>query len=276
MSPSIAQQVAERSESLVRNEAKSDFFKLMRLLLKHGSATDAREHAKVERARERVQNILAKAAVVGGGLDSWSSIADYVNVQAAFQESLRTASVFDAMLDGGMVRAPLRSRGFSVVTGISGGVVSERSFKPISSLVLQQQLHEPKKVSAIVIASKELENFSGASTLFADELTKAIIAATDSFFLSSLISATTPTSSAGATLANVVADFDTLLTAVVTSATSKLFYIASPANVKSLMTKGAVGGQPAFPSLGINGGEIFPGVTAIASDFDRKLGRIAG
>src|SRR5262245_43087569 len=130
----IAAQIAQRSEDLAQREGRSDFMKLCRLLMKHGTASDARGYAQAERARPRVQSILQKAAVTGGGLDSWSSIADYVNVQAAFQNSLRTVSVWDAVLNDGMIRAPLRSRGFSITTGITGSTPGERAFKPISSL----------------------------------------------------------------------------------------------------------------------------------------------
>src|SRR5262249_13345787 len=102
--------------------------------------------------------------------------------------------------------------------------------------------------------------------LFNSELTKAVVAATDSVFLAALIAATTPTPSAGATLANITTDFDTLLGAITTSATSRIYYVTSPANMKGIVTKATAGGQPAYPNVGPNGGEIFPGVTAIASD----------
>jgi hypothetical protein len=262
MSPSIAQQVADREQSLSQRAAKGDFFKLGLLMMKHGGVVGAREHAKVERASERVQSIL-KSAVTGIGLET---LADYQNIQAAFAESLRSLSVFDAVLDGGMVRAPLRSKGFSITTGITGAVVGERAFKPISSVVLAQQLLEPKKASAIVIVSKELANFPGSQQLFADELTRGVVAATDVSFLAALLQATTPTASAGATLANITTDFDTLFSAVTTHATSRLFYVASPSNVKSIMVKANTAGAPVFPNLGVTGGELFPGVTAIASD----------
>ncbi len=210
--------------------------------------------------------ILQKTAVTGGTLADWSSIADYQNISAAFLESLRSESVFDAVLNGGMIRAPLRSRGFSITTGITGAVPSERSVKPISSLVLAQQLLEPQKASAIIVVTRELMDFPGASTLFAAELTRGVVAATDSNFLAALLAATTPTASAGATLANIVTDLDVLLSAVTTSATSRLFYVTSPANMKSLMVKANTAGALVFPNLGISGGELWPGITAIASD----------
>ncbi len=138
--------------------------------------------------------------------------------------------------------------------------------KVISSLVLAQQLLELKKAAAIVVITRELGDFPGAQTLFGNELTKGVVAATDTNFLASLIASTTPSGSAGATLANVTADFDTLLSAVVTSASSKLYYITSSSNMKGIMAKATAGGQPAYPNVGINGGELFPGVQAISSD----------
>src|SRR4051812_20841387 len=123
---SIAEKIAERSENLSQRETRGAFLRTMFLLMKHGSAAEARHHAEAERASPRVCAILQKAAVTGGGLDSWSSVADYQNISNAFVESLRDASVFDAALNGGMIRAPLRSRGFFITTGVTGSVVPER------------------------------------------------------------------------------------------------------------------------------------------------------
>jgi hypothetical protein len=261
---SIAEQIGERSENLAKKEARSDFIKLALMMCKYGGAYEARAYADAERCRPRVKTILEKAAVVGGGIDAWSSIADYQNIQQAFQESLRSLSVFDSALDGGMIKAPLRSRGFSITTGVSGSVVGERGFKPIGSLVMAQQLLELKKASAIIVISKETADFPGAAPLFNSELTRAVVAATDSAFIAALIAATTPTASAGG--AAISSDFDTLLSGVATSATSRLFYVASPSNIKSIMAKANTSGAPMFPNLGIAGGELWPGVTAIASD----------
>jgi hypothetical protein len=263
---SIAAQIAERSEGLAHKQAKADFFKLCRMLLKHGNSFNARPHAEAERCSDRVKNILQKTVVTGGDLTSWASVSDYVNIQEAFQQSLRSASVFDTALNDGMVRAPLHSRGFSITTGISGSIVPEGSIKPVSSLVMAQQLLELKKASAIVVTSKELADFPGAATLFSSELTKGVVAATDANFLAALIAATTPIASAGASLVNVTTDFDALLAAVTTTATSKLFYVTSPTNMKGLLVKANAGGQPAYPGVTINGGTIFGGITAIASD----------
>jgi hypothetical protein len=263
---SIAQQLAERGENIARKEAKADFFKFCHLVMRHGGAYQARDFAGAERARERVRNVLQKAAVSAGTLETWSAISDYQNISTAFLESLRSISVFDSALDGGMIKAPLRSRGFSVTTGISGSVIPEVSVKPISSLVLGTQLHEPKKAVATIVVTKELMGQADAAQLFNSELTRAVVAATDSNFITALIAATTPTASAGATLANITTDFDVLFSAVTTSAASRLFYVTSANNLKSIMVKANTAGAPVFPNLGPTGGELFPNVVAIASD----------
>ena len=182
----IAQRLGQVSNDLAHREARGAFIKTMFMLLKHRTAQDAYQHVDVERASPRVRDIL-KTAVSGATIGDWGANADYVNVQAAFQESLRDQSVFDAVLANGMVRAPLRSRGFCITTGISGAVTSERSIKVISRLTLAQQLLELQKAAAIVVISKELGDYPGSQQLFASELTKAVIAATDTNFLAALV-----------------------------------------------------------------------------------------
>ena len=82
---------------------------------------------------------------------------------------------------------------------------------------MAQQLLELKKAAAIVVTSKELADYPGAQQLFASELQKAVIAATDTNFLAALVAATTPTASAGSSLANIITDLGVLLGAVTTS-----------------------------------------------------------
>jgi hypothetical protein len=266
MPPSLASQLAQREESLSKRESRGDFFKLCRMLLKHGNAFNARPYAEAERARPRVQDILQKAAIAPGDLTSWSAIADYENISTAFLESLRSLSVFDAALADGTVKAPLRSRGFSITTGIAGSVVPEVSVKPISSLVITTQLLEPKKAVATIVLTKELAELSESQQLFANELSRGVIAATDSNFLAALVAATTPVASGGSTLALILTDLEILMSNVTTSAASRLYFVTSATNMKGIVAKASTAGAPAFPNLGPLGGELWPGVTAIVSD----------
>lgn len=266
MAPSFREQIRERGADLAQREARGAFRKLCFMWAKYGNSFQAREYCDAERVSSRVRNLIEKTAVTPGSLSDWSAIADYQFVSTAFLQGLATLSVFDAALNDGMIRAPLRSRGFSLVAGITGTALNELAVKPISSLTLTAQQLELRKVGPIVIASKELLGVAGSQQLFDDMLTEAVVSAIDTYFLSTLIAATTPTASGGATLSAITADFETLLTAVTTSAESHLFYVTSPTNMKSIMAKSNAGGQPAYPNLGINGGQLWPNVTAIASN----------
>jgi hypothetical protein len=266
MTMDVARQLIDEKESLTQRAARGDFSKFAFMLAKYGGAYQARDYAEAERVSPRVRDILQKAAITPGDLAAWSAIADYQNVSTAFLESLRSLSVFDAVLADGMVKAPLRSRGFSITTGISGSVPNELAVKPISSLVLAQQLLEPRKAAATIIVTKELLSVAGSQELFVNELTKGVIAATDSAFLSALVAASTVVPSGGSTLAQIAVDLEILLTNCVTHASSRLYYVTSPTNLKGIIGKATAAGQPAFPDLGPNGGELWPGVTAIPSD----------
>ena len=245
----ILQTVAMASEHAANKAALGQFFKVARLSMQaNGRRSEAEQLATITAATPRVQAIM-KSAVSAGAVSS--GIADYDNLVTAFYQSLRSASAFDAILPA-MTPAPLRSRGTITTTGVSGGVVPEGQIKPISSVTLDNKLVEPRKAAAIVVISAELAAFSSpaAVALFNTELQKGVVAATDAVFLAELIANTTPTGSAGATLANIQTDLGALLDAVTTSANSRLFYVTTPANAKKLTMKAATSGAAAFPNMG--------------------------
>jgi hypothetical protein len=268
MSKGNAMGILQTVESAANRASAGEFYKLARLLaLAEGDLLLAAEYGKQTYATPRVLDILRKTAVAGATIADWNVIGDYKIVSTAFSESLRTLSVFDAVLPF-MVPAPLRSKGTTVTTGIAGATPGEGQVKVISKLVLGNALVEPSKAIAIVIATQELLKLSdpAAAAQFNLELQKAVVAATDSTFLAALVAATTPTGSAGSTLANITTDLGVLLAAVTSGPHSRVFFVASPTNMKKLCLKASSTGAPAFPGLGPNGGEIIPGVTAIPSD----------
>ena len=57
-----------------------------------------------------------------------------------------------------------------------------------------------------------------------------------------------------------------LLAAVTTGPNSRLYFIVDATNAKKLVTKTNSSGAVAFVGMGINGGEILPGVQALVSD----------
>jgi hypothetical protein len=260
----ILETAARANADRAHQAALADFIKLARLTARGISYLEAKQDPN---ASKRVLELLSKTVVGAGSLTDWSAIAEYRTASNAFSESLRTASIYDAALPF-FAPAPLRSRGITVTTGISGAVVGENQNKIVSKILLGSALVEPRKSVGFVVASDEVFKRQDETTtrLFESELRKAVAAATDAVFLAELIAATTPTASAGSTLANVTTDIAVLLAAVTTHANSVLFFICSPANMKKLATKANSLGAPAFPNIGPNGGTFMPGVTAIASD----------
>ena len=103
-------------------------------------------------------------------------------------------------------------------------------------------------------------------TTLRHELRNGVAVATDTSFLSSLYSGVTPVASAGSTTANVLTDLSVLLSALTLGANSRLFFVASSANIAKLMLKVSSGSGVAFPLLAPTGGQILNGITAIASD----------
>lgn len=249
--------------------AAGEFCKLARLIVQaDGRLADALEWARGTRAKPRIIEVLEKAAVTAGTLTDWSSIAPYADISTAFLASLRNVSAFDTMLPF-MLPMPLRARSVVVTTGIpAGGAINEGSIKPIRSIALGSKVLDPRKAVAFLIVNDEVFRFGNDVTnaLFDAELRGGVAASTDFQFIADLIAGTTPTASAGSTLANITTDLGVLLAAVGTGANSKLFYLASPTNLKKLSLKASSTGAPAFPGLGPTGGELMPGVTAIAVD----------
>ena len=118
------------------------------------------------------------------------------------------------------------------------------------------------------VISNELPKFAtpASEKLFNAELRKGVAAATDLVFLSGLAVGVTPTASAGSSAANVLTDLQTLLAAITTGPNSRLYFIVDATAAKKLVTKTNSSGAIAFPGMGINGGEILPGVTALVTD----------
>jgi hypothetical protein len=57
---SIAQQLAERTETADKRAAKGEFLKLAHMLLKYGDSFNAAARAEAERAAPRIKSILQK------------------------------------------------------------------------------------------------------------------------------------------------------------------------------------------------------------------------
>ena len=172
------------------------------------------------------------------------------------------------MLADGIMRVPLQTNITIITGGVTGYGVTQANVKPISSLTVSADTVAPRKAVATIVISNELARFAtpAAEKLFNAELKNGVVAATDGVFLTGLASGVTPTASAGNSAANVLTDLATLLAAVDTGPNSRLYFVIAAANAKKLVTKTNSSGALAFPNMGVNGGEILGGVTALVTD----------
>jgi hypothetical protein len=265
------ERLAEVSERIESTSRAGEFIAVARFLLaaKGDGLPGALARAEAARATPRVISILKDAVSAGSMADeNWAgSLVDYQIATGGFLDSLRYLSVFDRLLADGMRRVPLKSKVVVVTAGAAGRGTREGHVKPISTLSLADGAIEPTKATAIIVVNDELTKTSGAAaSLFAIELRSAVASATDEVFLESLLDGVVPTASAGSTTANVITDIATLLGAVTTGPDSRVYIVIDPANAKRLVTKLTTGGDFAFPLMGLNGGEIVRGVTALVSD----------
>jgi hypothetical protein len=260
----IVQQIASAHDRLEANQRSTEFIQVARCMAAGISA----EQAETMNVPARTARLL-KSAVSLNNPAAAVALSEFKIVSDGFIESLAQLSVFDRMLQDGMRKVPLRSRVFVSTVVPSGRVPAASQVKPISALSLTGSTLDPEKAAAIIVVSQELLKLtsSAAQAMFANELRQGVAMVTDQHFLSTLIAATTPIASAGSSVTNVLTDLNALLAALTVNASSKIYWILSPANLKKLCVK-ATSGTPdgrAFPSLTINGGEV-GGITVLASD----------
>ncbi len=261
------------SASLDQSAGGAEFTSLAKnLMVARGVISDAILEAERVRAPERVQRILRDASA--GMATSFLSpppwgpeLTDYKTVANGFLEALRGVAVFDTLLAGGMRVLPLRTRLTITTVGATGAAVGEGNIKPVTELELSNEAIEVQKAGAIIVVSDELARMAGSAAMqtIARQLRSGVASATDGVFVASLVAGAVPTPSSGATAANILTDLGVLLDAVQTWAGSRLYLLVPPEATKHLGLKTS-GGVFAFPNVGPTGGQILPGVLAIACD----------
>jgi len=192
-------------------------------------------------------------------------IAQVEPLAAAYLETLRNASAFDALLPS-MRIIPFKTRVVMTTLGVAGAIVAEGAPKPISSVTLASNEIDECKAVAIVVMTKELLMLGGPAVmdLFSRELTGAVAATTDKEFIARITAGLTPITSAGPTAANIRTDAKLAYVAITINSQSKLYWIVSPSVAASLSTKEA-NGATAFEQMTPSGG-TFLGSPAVVSD----------
>ncbi len=226
-------------------------------------ATDHKKHL-TERA-----DVILKAAVAAGTTTSpeWAgNLVSYQAIASAFVESLRSISVFDAMLPN-MRRVPLKTILAVVTSSIEGSGPSEGQAKPVSRLSVGGATLDASKAIALIVVSDELLRGTdiAAQELLATEMRKGVSAATNRKFLAGVTSGAAAFVSSGSTPAAIYADIAKLGKAVSVTGTSKLYLVVDPASAVSLSFKTTADGLLAFPDMTPSGGAI-GGVPTLVSD----------
>lgn len=230
-----------------------------------GDYLTAYELARASR-QEHLASVL-KAAVESGGLDT--ALAPYRQIVEGFTQSLASLSVLDRLLaDGAMRRCPLRANVVSTTGILTGATVDEAAVKPLSSLSLTGDQLEPVKSSTIVVVSNDLVRMGGApaQTFLFQELRLSVARATDARFLSDISSAAgASVTSTGTTAAQILADLNALLDAVVLTGAERPYWILRPVQAATLTTLAGSGGNLLFPGMSAAGGTLL-GLPALVSN----------
>lgn len=239
------------------------------LMMSRGKMLGAIQQAEAYRFSSRVINTLKAAVAAGTTTDpAWAGpLVEHQTMAAGFIESLRSQSVFDAMLPV-MRRVPLMTRlGVFSSTASGGTIAGEGIPVPVSKFSLSGPTLDPLHATALVVLTDALvRNSSAASqTLVASELRKAVSAATNRQFIAGVTTGAPSSVSSGTTAANIFADLGTMAAAVCISSACKPFLIIDAGTSANLSFKTDTAGQLAFPDMTPSGGSI-GGVTVLVSD----------
>jgi len=225
-----------------------------------GNIVQASYIAQSTRAPDAVRAVLKAAVDAGTTTDAdWAKpLAEHGDAVAAFVESLRSRSVFARMLDGGMVRMPLRTKGAIVTANATAWSTGEGMPIPVGALSLAGPALEERKAAGLVIVTNELlRSTSPAGRALLDASLKGAVAdAIDAGFVGIIADGVTPASGSGATAADALTDLRGMLGAVNLSAGGALFWLSSVDVANRATTLSAANGGLLFPAMSPLGGEM--------------------
>ena len=221
------------------------------------------------------------AATTGSAGYAGDIAADFRNVVGAFSETLRSTGFFFALLAGGFVRVPMRTRAGIISIGATAWIVGEGKPKPLSRVTVANQEIAARKAVGMMVATKELITAVGQAgqQLFERELRNAVALAVDEEALRILLTGVTPTPSAGATFANAVTDLQALLGAIETKGGPVVLIAARDVAIAAGLlatpsgfvfpVRGEMGGLPVYVSDAVDPGMLIAvNAATVAADAD--------
>jgi Phage capsid family len=236
------------------------------LLAGQGRLVDAAQFGEANGAPSSALRIVKAGAATT--LDStWAgALTDYQGAVRAFQESLKTQSVFFRLkADSALRPIPMNTRVGISSANATGWIVGEGNPVPLTRLTLVNQVLTPIKAAALIVATNELVRDVSAAgqALLSGELKAAAAYAVDRQFIDLLVDTNTEViSSSGVNSDAITSDLRSLLFAVnaTGNGNAALYFLVSPGAAKAAATMPLL-----FPNMTPSGGEMF-GVTALVSN----------
>jgi HK97 family phage major capsid protein len=225
----------------------------------------AAEFAKHRNMPERVLRALnAPMMTTDGDMDG---LANSQQILTSFAPLLRNSSAFFRLLDGLMIKLPMRTR-LSYLTGAATmAVVGQAQVIQVSRMISDNLTIDPVKAVGIVVFSDEMLKWisAGGEAFLSMELRRAISAAVDEAFFSLITDANTPINgSYGTSEDAAAADLRWMLRAVGLTAESRPLWAMAP-DVAVAALSLAAAGAVAFQNMSPTGGVLL-GIPAMVTD----------
>jgi hypothetical protein len=252
----------------------NEFVAMTKLLMQ--SRGDIQSACAMAEARNQTTAAsILKSAVSPGTLadPQWGgALAPYKTLSDGFVGTLAAYGIWDRIWqDGAFKRIPLRTTISVITAAATASLVTEMEAKPTTRLTMASGgVLAEHKISAIIVISDELARSasSAAFSLLRSELQTAVTKATDARFVDVIAQETggPVRASTGMTVAALVDDVNMALGEMELGPNSRVYMLAPSESVVTMSLMRSTGGGAAFPNLGINGGELVPGVVVLPSD----------
>ena len=198
------------------------------------SMDEAYRYAQNNRAPQRVQDALLKAAQSGATSDNIG-----VSITSGFGQffsQMRNIGVADAMAPFSVAMPRYLGR-FVLLSSIAATTVAEGAGKPVRRLSYSTNDATPSKGVAQVVISREAAMEAEVQRSVRQELQRSLAAWTDALLLSACAANTSDSTTSTASFQDWVDDLQELLVIVKGSSASKLFLVTTPDVSKSIATK---------------------------------------
>ena len=206
-----------------------------------------------------MERIFRSAVISGTTLDpTWASpLADYRQMDAAFKESLRSDSLFDAAFPFS-VQLPLRTRIAVTTGGLAASGVSEGATKPVRSMSYSTEFFDALRIAVFIVFTDAILRFGHTAgiALLDREQRNCVAEGTNAEFINFLANDSTASPSSG----DILEDLRVLLAIISVIGRGRFFAACSPLVATQLATLPGVGGEQRFPGFTPAGG-VIAGVT---------------